>query len=172
MGGRFVANRGVDPKVAVMVAPEIGRLAERVAEHAKGFAPPQKTWTSQGDPLVRKEHRKAHGQAIPGNLRYEVDSPRYDQEHYGVGPTQLLREPRDPNGSPGATYNCRCYSVVDPDAVARAISAHPPVVGGSSVRAEVTCDYNRAHEAEFGNDVDEGVHFMKHGLDLAAAELR
>lgn len=172
MGARFVADRGLDSKVAVMVAPEVGDIADRVAEAAKRFAPPQKTWRSIGDALVRKEHRKADGQAIPGNLRYVVDSPLYDREHYGVGPTQLLREPRDPNGSPGATYNCRCRSAVDPEGVARTIDAGPPVVSGPRVQAKVTCTHERAHEAEFGNDVDDGAHFMSRGVSAVSAELR
>lgn len=172
MGTRFVANRAVAGKVAVMVAPDVGDIAERVAEAAKRFAPPQKTWKTIGDALVRKEHRKANNQAIPGNLRYVIDSPKYDREHYGVGAQQLLREPRDPNGSPGITINCRCRSQIDPDGVSRTISAGPPVVTGAQVQAKVKCTHKRAHEAEFGNDVDEGAHFMSRAIDAVSVELR
>lgn len=172
MGTRFVASRGVQSKVAVMIAPEVHNLAERVAEAAKGFAPPQKTWKSMGDPLVRPQHRKADGQAIPGNLRYVVDSPEYDRRHYGVGPTQLLREPRDPNGSPGATYNCRCRSQIDPGGVSRTISLGRLIITASEVSERITCTHDRAHEAEFGNDVDEGAHFMKRAVVVVGAELR
>lgn len=172
MGTRFVANRGVAGKVAVMIAPEVHDLAERVAEAAKRFAPPEKTWKSMGDPLVRKEHRKADGQAIPGNLRYEVDSPLYDRQHYGVGPVQLLREPRDPSGSPGITYNCRCRSEIDPGGVSRTISLGRLIVTASEVSEQITCTHHRAHEAEFGNDVDEGAHFMKRAVDIVGAGLR
>lgn len=172
MGTRFVPAKGLAQRVAVLVADDVHKLAERVEAAAKTFAPPEKTWKSLGDPLVRPEHRKADGQAIPGNLRFVVDSPLYDQAHYGVGPQQLLRAPRDPNGSPGATINCRCRTVVDPDGIARRIEAGPAVVSGTRVRVRVTCSHDRAREAEFGNDVDDGVRFMGRGVTAVAASLR
>lgn len=169
---RFTPAKGVGKRVAVLIVDDVEEIAKRVERAAKGFAPPQKTWRTLGDPAVRKEHRKADGQAIPGNLRYVVDSPLYDRQHYGVGPQQLLREPRDPSGSPGVTINCRCRSEVDPSGVSRTITAGPARISGARVVARVTCDHDRAHEAEFGNDVDDGARFMGRAVSVVSAELR
>jgi hypothetical protein len=162
----------LERQVAKMVSDDVKDIGDRVAVAAKTFAPPEKTWKSLGDPLVRPEHRRADGQAIPGNLRFVVDSPLYDQQHYGVGPQQLLREPRDPNGSPGVVINCRCRTEIDPDGIARTIEVGPAVVSGSRVTVRVTCSHDRAREAEFGNDVDDGARFMGRGVSAVAAGLR
>lgn len=172
MAGRFTPRRGLDQRVAELVAPKIGEIAERVEVAARGFAPPEKTWVSRGDALVRKEHRKAHGQAVPENLRFVVDSPLYDRQHYGVGAQQLLRVPGDPDGSPGAVINCRCGIEVDPQGVARTINAGRPVVSGSRVTATVTCSHGRAAESEFGTAEDEPARFMGQAVSVVAAELR
>jgi hypothetical protein len=106
MPGRFTATPGLDQIVAQMIVPDITRITRAVADGAKEAAPAVNAWTSQGDAVTRPEHAKAHGQEKPANLRFVLDSPLYDQAHYGVGPIQMARKPRDPSLSPGAEINC------------------------------------------------------------------
>jgi hypothetical protein len=169
---RFKDRSGLDAIVARMVADRVQQITEQVAEAARDNAPGTKTWTSRGDALVRPEHREAHGQEVPENLRFVVRSPEYDQQHYGAGEHQQLREPRDPDGTPGAVINCRCQAVVDPDGIARNIHAHPVTVAGTVVTGHVTCTGNRVVDAEFGTDKDDAARFMGRAVSDIARRLR
>ncbi|WP_431976083.1 hypothetical protein [Micromonospora haikouensis] len=163
---------GLEAAIARLIAPRVQQITEQVAEAARDNAPPTKTWKSQGDALVRPEHRAADGQEVPENLRFVVGSPAYDQQHYGAGPHQQLREPRDPEGTPGATVNCRCQTVSDPDGIARNIHAHPVTVSGSRIVGVVTCHGNRVVDSEFGTDKDDAARFMGRAIDEVARRLR
>lgn len=168
----FKPRRGLEAVVARMIAARVQRITDQVADAARDKAPPTKTWQSVGDPVVRPEHRKAHGQEVPDNLRFVVDSPQYDQAHYGAPPRQQLRRPRDPEGTPGLTENCRCKTTKNPDGIARNIHAHPVTVAGATVTGHVTCHGHRVVEAEFGNDRDHGARFMGGALAEVARRLR
>lgn len=173
MAGRFVAARGLDPKVAVMITDEISDIAKKVERAAKSFAPPVKVWHSQGDAQVRPWHRSAgrlNSPGVPGNLRFKLEhSPRTYRQYHPPG-YELLREPRDPDAHWTQRDYCRCYMTFT-DALAASIEAGPAyIVGATRVRAVVSTDFPRAAESEFGNDVDVGAHFMRRGL--AASGLR
>ena len=172
MGTRFVAARGLDTKVAVMVAPEIGDLADRVERAAKAFAPPVKEWHTVGDAKVRPWHKSAprlNDGGVPENLRFKLEhSPRTYRNYHPPG-YELLREPRDPSAHWTQTRDCRCMMTFN-DALARSIKAGPAIVTGATVRAVVSTDFPRAAESEFGNDVDHGAHFMRRAISLVAAE--
>ncbi|XTZ13927.1 hypothetical protein ACQSSU_20735 [Micromonospora echinospora] len=168
----FRPQSGLEAAIARMIALRVQQIAEEVADAARRNAPPTKTWTSKGDALVRPEHREAHGQEVPESLRFVVRSPEYDRQHYGAGAHQQLREPRDPEGTPGATANCRCQAVRDPDGVARNIHVHPVTVSGTQVVAHVTCHGNRVVDAEFGTDEDEAARFMGRAVSEVARRLR
>ena len=55
-----------------------------------------KIWRTQDDGTVRESHRAADGQIV------------LEDELFQVGAAQL-REPRDPDGPPEETINCRCH---------------------------------------------------------------
>jgi hypothetical protein len=155
-----------------MVAGAVQGITDQVAEHAKTNAPPTKTWVARGDDVVRREHRRAHGQEVPDNLRFVLDSPAYDQHHYGAGPRQQLRVPRDPEAMPGLTVNCRCMVVRDPLGVARHIDAGRVRVAGPVVTGHVVCTGNRVVEAEFGNGEEHGTRFMGRALGETVRRMR
>jgi hypothetical protein len=107
MAGRFIPDRDLEEKAARAAAPGQERIADRIVDAARGYAPEERTWRTQGDERVRHEHREADGQAIPGNLRFIVRTPLYDREHYDPHEFQQLRFPRDTEGgTPGNTYEC------------------------------------------------------------------
>lgn len=155
-----------------MIAPKLQEITDAVAETAREYAPPTKTWESVGDAVVRPEHRTAHGQEQPDNLRFVVDSPAYDRHHYGAGAQQRLREPRDPEGTPGVTINCCCQAVRDPDGIARSIHPHRVRVDGAVATGYVTCHGHRVVESEFGTDQDEPGRFMGRAASEVARRTR
>ena len=169
---RYRPRPGLEEAIARLIAPRVQRITDDLADAARRNAPPTKTWVSKGDAVVRPEHREAHGQEQPDNLRFVLQSPEYDQHHYGAGPHQQLREPRDREGTPGLTENCRCQAVKDPDGIARNIHAHPVRVSGSRVEGTVTCHGHRVVESEFGTDKDEAARFMGRAVSEVARRLR
>ncbi|MEU3455583.1 hypothetical protein ABZ671_18580 [Micromonospora sp. NPDC006766] len=169
---RYRPKQGLEAAIARMIAPKVQHITDQVADAAQRNAPPTKVWVSKGDAVVRPEHREAHGQEVPDNLRFVVKSPEYDQHHYGAGPHQQLRKPRDPEGTPGLTANCRCEAVKDPDGIARNIHAHPVKVSGSRVEGHVTCHGHRVVDSEFGTDKDDAARFMGRALAEIARRLR
>lgn len=170
--GKFRPRPELDKIVAKMVVPAITALTEKAADGAKKAAPPEKIWLSEDDERVRPEHVKAHDQHVPKNLRFTLDSPQYDREHYGAGEIQMGRKPKHKgNGedgfTPGLTANCRCFLSEDPKGVAKTIKAHRARAAGTKVTGRVTCDHELAVPAEFGNSRDVGARFMSKGLAAA-----
>lgn len=162
---RLRVRGGVDGQVARRVAPAVQRVVARLAGAVRAEAPGTKTWVSRRDALVRPEHRKAHGQEVPDNLRFVVDAPRYDQQHYRSGPTQQLRYPRDTHGgTPGNTANCRCEAVPDPEGLARRVRFRPVMVAGARVRGVVISAGPRVREANDGTDGDQASHYMERAV--------
>lgn len=171
MAGRFTPAKGLEAKVAALVAPDVGRIAGVAADAAKRSAPPDKVWVTRGDELVRPEHRRVNGQAVPANLRFTLPSPLYDQEHHGAGLYQMGTAPRDRAFTIGNRINCRCTTRTQPG-ISQHIEAQPVRVVGASVTASVTCDHPLCVNAEFGNGEDAGARFFAAGLRAAAAALR
>jgi hypothetical protein len=157
---RFEPAAGLDAAVARLVAARVHAISQDVAEAARRLAPGTKTWQARTDGQVRKEHRDAHGQVVPTNLRFVLDSSLYDQQHYGAGPRQQLRFPRDPDGTPGQTINCRCEVLNDPTGLARGIRVEPVRVAGTRVLGRVVSGGPRVAEAEFGTDQDPAARYM------------
>ncbi|UOF79259.1 minor capsid component [Caudoviricetes sp.] len=60
-----------------------------------------KEWTSSEDQRVRPDHAKADGQIVAMNAMFDVGG-------------SLMRFPRDPNGPPNQTINCRCVCIYKP----------------------------------------------------------
>lgn len=174
MGGRFTARKGLDEIVAArLVAPVVRQLADTAQDAARNAAPGEKTWVTVADPVVRPEHRDAHGQAVPDNLRFTLEAPPYDQAHYRSGAIQMGREPRDEeNFTPGLTANCRCRTTSDPEGVARTINAGDVAVEGTKVSGPVTCDHPLGYWADHGSDKDVGARFMAKGLQAARRAAR
>lgn len=172
MASRFEPAAGLDAAVARMVAARVQAISQDVAEVAQRLAPGTKTWQARTDGEVRKEHRDAHGQEVPANLRFVLESSLYDQQHYGAGARQQLRFPRDPEGTPGQTINCRCELLNDPTGLARGIRVEPARVSGARVLGRVVSVGPRVAEAEFGTDQDPAARYMGRALRQVAARLR
>lgn len=159
-GSRFVPAPGLEALVARRIlAPHVADVAADIADEARRGAPSAKMWLSMRDDRVRPSHVDADGQEIPENLRFQVGS-------------ELLREPRDPNGSIGETANCRCESPRDPDAIRRRIAAGPVEVAGTRVSATVSVEFPRIDEAEFGTPEDPGLRFMGNAARTVASRSR
>ncbi|MET7808647.1 hypothetical protein [Micromonospora chersina] len=155
-----------------MVAWKVQAITDEVADVARDNAPGTKTWRTRGDEEVRPEHRKAHGQEVPENLRFVVDSPDYDQAHYGAPPKQQLRHPRDRDATPGLTENCRCQAIEDPAGLSRGIEAHPVEIRGATVVGHVTSVGPRVSDAEFGTAEDDAARYMGRAVQEVAARHR
>lgn len=169
MAGRFTARKGLDQIVAARIAgPAVARIADAGKDAAQRAAPGEKTWLTELDDAVRKEHREAHGQAVPDNLRFTLAAPAYDQAHYRSGEIQMGRAPRDEdNFTPGLTAQCRCQIGEDPAGVSRTIDAKEVHVEGTRASSRVVCDHHLAYWAEYGNDQDVGARYMAKGLQAA-----
>jgi Phage Mu protein F like protein len=170
---RFEPAPGLNERVARLVAPRVQKAADEVSEQWKANLPPEHEWVTMADALVRKTHRSAHGQKVPGNLRFVLDSPEYDRRHYGCGAQQQLRAPRDrEGGTPGNTYNCRCQMKVSPEAIKQHVEVGRAVVSGAKARASVELRYPRIVESEYGTDKDEPTRAMGRALRDVAARYR
>lgn len=172
---RFTPAAGLEAAVARMVAPEVHRIARRVEVKARSFAPPLKTWVAVPDEQMRSEHVAAHGQTVPSNLKFALNSMDWDMKHRGVGPQTYLNAPRDPASPAVATIrHCKCRVDEDPDGIARQINAGPPVIAGNRVTVTVAAEGEWITEAEFGtvypgNVVAAGTHFMRRAVAAVAA---
>jgi len=175
--GSFTPVPGLEELVAAMVAPEVQRIADRVTNAARQFAPPTKTWVSMGDDRVRKTHVQTHGQEVPDNLRFAVPSMDWDRKHRGVGPTTYMRFPKDETSRAVANLkNCRCVPRLDPQGIAKGINASQVTVAGKVVRVRVVCEGNLVVESEFGDVypgglIAKGAHFMARATAAVAAVL-
>jgi hypothetical protein len=183
----FVAASDLNEKVAAMVAPEVGKVAKRVARLAKQYAPANKRWISMDDGRVRETHIAAHGQEVPENLRYDIQSRQWDIHNLGALGIDWLNEPNDPTaGLPGDAaqflrgripFGCRCKSVKVPGVIAKQIRTGGTIVEGSTARAVVSCEGEWVVQAERGDYYpirggvvhNEGTHFMARAArDVAA----
>lgn len=172
---KFTPAPGLEEQLARMLAPAVQRIAHQVEVEAKRLAPPVKRWVTMGDDHVRPTHVLAQGQDVPGNLRFELNSMRWDMEHRGVGPHTYMTEPRDRSSRAIANLkNCRCSTHRDPDGIARHINTGPPVVAGKKVTVTVSVQAPKVVEAEVGtvypgNLVAEGTFFMSRAAAIVAA---
>ncbi|MFD4794988.1 hypothetical protein [Streptomyces anulatus] len=172
---KFTPAPGLEEALALMIAPDVRRIALRVEAAAKSLAPPTKRWVTVGDDRVRPTHVDAQGQEVPGNLRFTLNSMDWDVKHRGVGPSTYMREPRDRSSRAIANLkNCRCSTHKDPDGIARLINTGQPVVSGKKVTVTVYAQGPLVVEAEVGtvypgNLVADGAHFMAGGAAIAAA---
>lgn len=155
----FVPDRDLDYKVARLVAKRVNRITEELVREAKRTATDTKVWVTMEDHNVRPEHRLVHGTEIPMNLRFLLPSPNYDRQHYDVGPTQWLREPRDPEASPGLTANCRCKLHIRQGGIIHDIRTDVRV-NGTEVTGKVIVTGPRIAESEFGNGHDNGTRWL------------
>ena len=64
----------------------------------------RKVWYTMRDARVRRDHQKVHGKSRFVDHRGWKGAPG----RFNVG-GESLRFPRDPQGSAGQTYNCRCW---------------------------------------------------------------
>ncbi|MEU9781508.1 hypothetical protein AB0H92_11125 [Streptomyces phaeochromogenes] len=172
---KFTPARGLEDQLARMIAPDVRRIAVRVEVEAKRLAPPTKRWVTVGDDRVRPTHVEAHGQTVPGNLRFELNSMDWDMRHRSVGPHTYMLEPKDRTSQAIANLkNCRCTTHKDPDGIARHIRTGQPVVSGKKVTVTVSVQADKVIEAEVGtvypgNLRAEGTFFMSRAAGIVAA---
>lgn len=179
---RVELRHDLNAVVARMAAASVERLAREVAREGRERAPAAKVWISRDDERVRPAHADAHGQEIPGNLRYKL--PKQVYVHGGgrgsdiSGHTELVpgvdlaRKPRDPKLPLAQRVNCRCISVTLPGLIARRIYTGAVVVTGTRARAQVTVRFNRIVESEFGTSEDSASRFLGGAVDVVAARVR
>jgi hypothetical protein len=174
-GAKFTPARGLEEQLARMLAPAVQRIAHQVELEAKRLAPPTKKWVTVGDDHVRPTHVTANSQEVPGNLRFKVNSMRWDIEHRGVGTHTYMLEPRDQTSRAVANLkNCRCSAHKDPEGIARHINTGQPVVAGKKVTVTVSVQAPMVVEAEVGtvypgNLRADGTHFMSRAAAIVAA---
>lgn len=172
---RFTPARGLEEKLAQMLAPHVYRVAQQVEVEARRLAPPTKRWVTMGDDHVRPTHVAAQGQVVPGNLRFEVNSMAWDRRHRGLGKSTYMLAPRDQTSRAVANIkNCRCTTHKDPQGISRHINTGQPVVTGKKVTVTVVAQGPMVVEAEVGtvypgNLVADGAHFMAGGTAIVAA---
>lgn len=170
---RIELDDDLETKVAMDVAPFVGRLAEMATQLAQQSAPRVKVWNTQFDDRVRPWHVSAHEQAVPDNLRFELDhSPRTYRQYTPPGAvawgvrysteTELLREPRDATAHWTQRDACRCFLTHNDD-LAKSIGRGPVVVSATEVTCEVSTSFPRAAESEFGTAEDTPSLFMSAG---------
>ena len=184
---RLVTGRDLNARIAATVGRRaVERLKGQVQDGARRRAPEAAVWVTMFDERVRFSHAEAHGQMIPGNLRFLLTQMIYVPKGRGrdgkaVNPAggwkptsghDLARKPRDEALPAHQRENCRCERHAIPGGVARTIHAGPTVVAGPRARAEVYTRFNRAAESEFGTSGDEPAYFMSGGTSDARAWLR
>lgn len=172
---KFHVEPGLEQKLAVMLAPKVHEIAREVERQAKVFAPPTKQWITVGDDKVRPTHVAAHGQEVPDNLRFAVNSMRWDRQHRGVGEKTYMKAPRDETSRAVANIkNCRCHARSIPDGISRNISTLPPVITGSTITVKVVARGRWVVPAEVGtvypgNLVAKGAFYMARAAAAVAA---
>jgi hypothetical protein len=175
---RVVLSRALNERVAAMVRDKVSKIADDAAEDIKAGAPPTKRWQSMEDDRVRHTHKRANGQEVPENLRFEVKSMDWDREHRGLGPQTYMLAPRDETSRAVANIiNCRCVPVVLPDGIRDHVEASDAVVAGEKVTASVTCDAPLVRACEHGDVypggmVSPGSFFFAKGVAATRARLR
>lgn len=173
----FHVEPGLEQKLAQLIAPKIHEIARAVERQAKVFAPPTKKWITVADDKVRPTHVAAHGQEVPDNLRFKINSMDWDRRHRGVGALTYMKAPRDESSRAVANLkNCRCHAQSIPDGISRNIRALPPVITGSTVTARVIAQGEWVVPAEIGtvypgNLEARGTYFMARAAAAVAARL-
>ncbi|MFD0353015.1 hypothetical protein ACFVHW_04585 [Streptomyces sp. NPDC127110] len=148
---KFHAEPGLEEKLALLIASKVHEIAREVERQAKIFAPPTKQWITVGDDKVRPTHVAAHGQEVPDNLRFKINSMRWDRDHRGVGAFTYMKAPRDESSRAVANLkNCRCHARTIADGISRHINTHPPVVSGNTVTVKVVAAGEWVVPAELG----------------------
>ncbi|MFD0351757.1 hypothetical protein ACFQ0M_48040 [Kitasatospora aburaviensis] len=99
----FTPVPGLENLVAAMVAPEVGRIGDKIATQAKRLAPPTKQWVTVGDDRVRHTHVQTEGQTVPNNLRFKVPSMDWDRRHRGLGAYTYMKAPATRPAAPSPT---------------------------------------------------------------------
>lgn len=175
---KFHVEPGLEQKLAQLIAPKIHEIAREVERQAKVFAPPTKKWITVADDKVRPTHVAAHGQEVPANLRFKINSMQWDMQHRGLGPITYMKEPRDSSSRAVANIkNCRCHAQSIPDGISRNIRTLPPVVAGSTVTVKVVAEGDWVVEAELGtlypgNLEAKGAFYMRRAAAVVAARHR
>jgi hypothetical protein len=175
MAAKFHVEPGLEAKLAQLIAPKVHEIAREVERQAKVFAPPTKKWITVADAKVRPTHVAAHGQEVPANLRFKINSMQWDMQHRGLGPTTYMKAPRDSSSRAVANIkNCRCHSMSIPDGISRNIRTLPPVVAGSTVTVKVIAEGEWVIPAEIGtvypgNLEAKGAYFMARAVATVAA---
>ncbi|MER7937937.1 MULTISPECIES: hypothetical protein [unclassified Streptomyces] len=173
---KFHAVPGLEERLALLIAPDIKRIAERVERQAKLFAPPTKKWVTTADHEMRRTHIDANGQEVPDNLRFSVNSMDWDRKHRGLGPKTYFQFPRDETSRAVANLkNCACRMDTIPDGISKNIRTSEPVISGKKVTVTVVADGPGVVEAEVGtvypgNLVAIGRFYMARGTAAVAAE--
>ncbi|RSS97253.1 hypothetical protein EF903_01660 [Streptomyces sp. WAC05292] len=172
---KFHVEPGLEEKLAALIAPKIYEIAREVERQAKVFAPPTKKWVTVADDKVRPTHIAAHGQEVPANLRFKINSMQWDRDHRGVGPLTYMKAPRDESSRAVANLkNCRCHARTIPDGISRHINTRPPVVTGSTVTVKVVAVGEWVIPAEIGtvypgNLEAKGAYYMARAAAAVAA---
>ncbi|WP_404949145.1 hypothetical protein HFP70_35775 [Streptomyces sp. ARC14] len=173
----FHVEPNLEQKLALLIAPQIHEIARSVERQAKVFAPPTKKWITVADDHVRPTHVAAHGQEVPANLRFKINSMDWDRRHRGVGALTYMKAPRDESSRAVANLkNCRCQAQSIPDGISRNIHTMPPVVTGSTVTVKVVAKGEWVVPAEIGtvypgNLEAKGAYFMARAAAAVAARL-
>lgn len=174
----FRVAPGLEEQLALMIAPKVEDIARRVERHAKVLAPPTKKWITVADDKVRPTHVAAHGQEVPDNLRFEINSMQWDRDHRGLGPITYMLEPRDQSSRAVANIkNCRCHAQSIADGISRNIRTLPPVVAGKKVTVKVVAEGKWVVPAEVGtvypgNLEAKGAYYMARAAAMVAAASR
>ncbi|HET9656743.1 MAG TPA: hypothetical protein VFP72_15430, partial [Kineosporiaceae bacterium] len=153
----------------------VDRIISEVADRAKKHAPPGKLWRSKEDSRVRPTHVHAHGQVVPGNLRFSVPSMQWDMEHRGLGPATFMRYPKDESSRAVVNIvNCRCVADDLPDHVKDMIRAEKARLEGARVHGKVIAEGPFVVQAEYGDVyplglVADGAFFMTRAAAEAQA---
>jgi hypothetical protein len=172
---KFHVEPGLEEKLAWLIAPQVEEIAREVERQAKVFAPPTKKWITVADDKVRPTHIAAHGQEVPDNLRFKINSMQWDREHRGVGALTYMKAPRDESSRAVANLkNCRCHARSIPDGISRNIRTLPPVVSGSQVTVKVVAEGEWVVPAEIGtvcpgNLEAKGAYYMARAAAAVAA---
>ncbi|MFD3815114.1 hypothetical protein ACFWRZ_08610 [Streptomyces rubiginosohelvolus] len=172
---KFTANPALEQELAALIAPHIHEIGREVERQAKVFAPPTKRWITVADDHVRPTHVAAHGQEVPDNLRFKINSMKWDRDHRGVGALTYMKAPRDESSRAVANIkNCRCHAQSIPDGISRNIRTLPPVITGSTVTVKVIATGEWVIPAEIGtlypgNLEAKGAYYMARAAAAVAA---
>lgn len=181
--GRFTAVAGLDEMVALMVAPDVRKYADRVKDNAQKLAPQAKTWVTVGDGKVRPTHVHAGADAawnrdIPENLRFKLPSMTWDmtdEESNHLGADTWMQHPRDwSSGAVANILDCRCVAIYDKAIIRNSIRTEATRIEGARVSITVSATGNRIVASEFGEPYDQpappavGLRWMGRAAALAA----